>query len=177
MNFSLKHMTIVAALAMFVLIALSPFVREKSRSFSDASPRQRSIERSGLPPRGDSLVRASLLVAVTCVAIVFFWSYKLDKSLATEGDVIRLRRRWKIFNFLLLVATLLAITQIAFAIFGLLKVHRISLASILHSSVIDGLMHLFIYISFFVFSREHIKIIQTISPSDILAFKRRDSQP
>jgi hypothetical protein len=176
MKLSLTHTMIVAALAMFFLIALSPFVRERPRSLSDASPRQRSIARSGLPLRADLFFRGFSLIAITCVGAVFFWSNKLDQSLGTQDDVIRLRRHWKIYNFLLLIAVILAVIQIFFAILGLLTIEYLGLADILHSRILDGLMALFIYISFFAATRKHTKAIQRLSASDILAFKHKDSR-
>jgi len=163
----------MTALIMFVLIASTTCITKRPEDISKMSPREYSILKSGLPPKGDLLLRRSIFIAITCIGALFLYSYKLDKSLTCENDVHRLRYCWRIYNFLLFAAMLLPIAQIILALFGLFKVEHISISHIFFSRIFDGLMILLIFISFFLFTRKYIKAIQNTPPSVILAAKQK----
>ena len=174
MKLSSAHIIFIFALLMFVLASVPHYVIEMPKDIHKMSPHERSITRSGLSPKGDSFLSKSIIIIATCIGLLFFYSYKLDKSLTCENDVLRLCLYWKIYNYMILVAVFLAIARISLALSGLFKIEHISFSHILHSRLFEGIMNLFIFTSFYLFTHKYIKTIKRVPPSVILAMKNKN---
>ena len=166
----LKYVMFITVLVMLVIGTFAP----KPKDAYKISPHELSLRTSGLPPNGRLLLFALFTVVFACVLVLFLYLYKLDNSLTCENDILRLRRYCRIYHYLLLIAGIISVTRIILAIFGLSTIQHIKYTHILHSGVWEGLAGLFLCVGFFLFTRKYIKSIQTVSPSVILAAKRKD---
>lgn len=173
MKLSIKH-TAIAALVVFILAFLVPYVIERPKDLGKIGTREYSIKTTGLSTKSHLLLNASSFLIFGCALALFFYAQKLDKSLACENDVLRLRRYSAIFQFLLITAGVINIMRITLAITGLLTIQHINYAYIFHSKLFFYLGCLLVCIWFFLGTRKYIKTLQTVPPSVILAAKRRD---
>jgi hypothetical protein len=176
MKLSSGQLMIAASLAMFVMVVMGTFIPKRPDDISRMTALERSTAISGLSPKADLLLRTSVLVALTCVGILFFYSYRLDKSLACENDVVRLRRRWRTYHYSLIIAVFLVLVQLILAISGLFTVQHVNIAHILRSRLLDALMVLFILLSFLFLTRKYISAINALPASDVLVLKHKDAQ-
>jgi len=174
MKLSLKYIIFIGGIVMFILTVFTPYVIERPKDLGKIGTREYSIKTSGLSPKGYWVIKKSITIVIICIGIAFFCSFKLDKSLTCEKDVVRLRRYWSIYNYLLLVGVLLVLVEITFTFFGLFTIQHICLAHIVHSKLFPSLTSLFFFISFFLFTNKYIKAVQKVPPSVILAAKRKD---
>src|SRR3972149_9237707 len=172
MKLSLKYIAI-AALVVFILTALVPYVIDRPEDIYKISSHERSIRTSGLPPKGRLLLNTSAFVIFVCALALFFYAQKLDKSPACENDVLRLRRYCRIYQYLLITAGVINIAQITLAVSGLLTIQHISYAHVFHSRLFGYLGCLLVCMWFFLGTYKYIKTLQTIPPSVLLAARRR----
>jgi len=175
MKSSLRNITLIVALVMLVLGTFVPHFIDNPNDTYKISSYERSIRASGLPPVERMLLHTLSIGAFVGLLVLFVYVDKLDNSIACENDIRRLRRYWRAYQYLLLIAGSISVTRIVLSIFGLSTIQDIDYRHIFHSWLFAGGTGLFICIWFFLFTRKYITAIQTVPPSVILAARQKES--
>lgn len=169
----LERIFIAAILVMLCLKIITPYIIENPQDISNMSVYDRSIMKSGLPPEGGLLLIGLILIILTCIGVLLFYLYRLDKALKRERDVCHLRNCWKMFYFLLFTGLILAVIQVALPIFALVKYNYNNFSYVLNSRIPFGITIIFILAYLFISYRKYTKAFKTNSLSDILAYKQK----
>ena len=161
-TFLAKLMIIVAAV-IFVFWSSVIYFTDKTSNADNISPLEHSIRISGLPPKSQQILKYSIQATFLSIMIFFLYSKKLAKSLASKKDFHRFLRWFRLFHNLLLVASVLSILEISFAITSLIPIQNVNSYYLWHSKLFTGCFSLYICISLFLLTDEYHKKLKAAS--------------